>query len=57
MMPALAAAVPAYIDCVTVYGEADGGRHFAEALLAQLRARRLYADLTFLESPGDRDGG
>jgi hypothetical protein len=41
-MPALADAVPAYIDCVTIIADPDpGGRRFASELEARLTRRRI----------------
>jgi hypothetical protein len=38
-MPALASRVPSYIECVTIYAEADGGRRHAYRLADLLDAR------------------
>jgi hypothetical protein len=58
LMPALAAVVPAYIDCVTVlaHDDLDGARHAGE-LTARLRKRRTGCVLAFLGKGGpQRDG-
>ena len=47
-MPALADAVPSFVDCVSVAGEPDGGALFAARLVDQLRARGIRADLRIL---------
>jgi len=47
-MPALAATVPSYVDCVTIAGEADAGRNGAIELASRLKARGLYCELRIL---------
>lgn len=52
-MPALAARVPAWVDCVTIAGEDDpAGRKGALGLAKGLRARGLLVELRFLGRPG-----
>lgn len=48
-MPALAAAVPAYIDCVTVCAHRDAGERDARELVARLDARSIEIFLKFLD--------
>jgi hypothetical protein len=48
-MPALAVAVPTWIDCVTIAAEADdAGRKGAAALAERLRARGVYTEIRVL---------
>ena len=50
-MPALAAAVPAYIDTLTIAGEPDAaGRKATQALAAGLRKRGLHVEIRILGS-------
>jgi hypothetical protein len=50
-LPALADAIPAYIDCVTVIGHCDAaGERDATDLATKLRARGFNTRLTFLRS-------
>ena len=50
-MPALADAVPSYIDCVNIFGDDDdAGRRYAPDLAARLRARGIEVILKFLRS-------
>ncbi len=50
-MPALADAVPVYIECVTVIGDDDdAGRRHARELAARLRARGFETILKFLRA-------
>ena len=47
-MPALADAVPDFVDCVTVGGEPDEGLESAKKLVRQLTARGIHAELRVL---------
>jgi hypothetical protein len=50
-MPALADAVPAYVECVNVLGhDDDAGRRGATELVERLRARRFEVVLKFLRA-------
>ena len=52
-MPALAEAVPDYMDCVTIVGDDDvAGRKFASHLAERLKARNIAASLKLLRVAG-----
>ena len=45
-MPALAGAVPGWVDCVSIFVDTDAdGRKHAAALAEGLRKRRIHVDL------------
>ena len=56
-LPALADAVPSYIDCVSIFGDDDdAGRRYAPDLAARLRARGFEVILKFLGAGRRHEG-
>ncbi len=49
-LPALANAVPGYIECISIFGHDDGGRPHAIDLAARLRSRGFEVILKFLRA-------
>jgi putative DNA primase/helicase len=49
-MPALADAVPRYVECVDIFGDDDGGRRYAIDLAVRLKARGFEIILKFVRA-------